>query len=170
MKTLIAYYSRTGENYFNGAIRSIDKGNTEKVAEMIQRLTGADLFEIQQKVPYANDYQQCIEEAKVDLQKNARPALVSLPENLDSYDEIYLGYPMYWSEMPMAVFTFLDAIDWNGKTIHPFDTHEGSGLGRSLSTLKKECSGARITEGLAVHGSEVDQAAKKVAKWVKSHA
>lgn len=128
MAKLVAFYSRAHENYFGGSMRYIEVGNTEKIADMIAEITGADLFKIEQKVPYAADYNTCIEEAKKDLQTKARPELVNMPENLDRYDEIYLGYPNYWGTMPMAVYTFLESFDFTGKKIHPFCTHEGSGL------------------------------------------
>ena len=96
------------ENYFGGQRRYITEGNTEKAAKMLAELTGADLFQIEQKVPYAADYDTCIAQAKKDLQAGARPELVTLPDSLDEYDEIYLGYPNYWGTMPMQVFTFLE--------------------------------------------------------------
>ena len=96
MKTLIAYYSRAGENYFSGAYRRVTVGNTEKAARMLAELTGGELFKIEQKQPYSEDYQPCIAEAQDDLKRNARPELVTMPEDLDAYDEIYLGYPNYW--------------------------------------------------------------------------
>ncbi|MCD7819826.1 MAG: flavodoxin [Clostridiales bacterium] len=165
MAKLIAFYSRADENYFGGAYRYITVGNTEKAAKMIADATGADLFKIEQKAPYAADYNTCIAQAKRDLQAKARPELVSMPENLDGYDEIYLGYPNYWGTMPMAVYTFLEAFDWTGKTIHPFCTHEGSGLGRTEKDVAKAARGAKVTKGLAVHGSSVDDAKKMIESW-----
>ena len=140
MKKLIAYYSRADENYFGGQRRYITEGNTEKAAKMLAELTGADLFQIEQKVPYAADYDTCIAQAKKDLQAGARPELVTLPDSLDEYDEIYLGYPNYWGTMPMAVYTFLEHFDFSGKTIVPFATSGGSGLGKTLEILKPLCS------------------------------
>lgn len=128
MKKLIAYYSRAGENYFSGAHRAIAVGNTEQAARLLAELTGAELFHIEQKVPYSDNYDTCVAEARRDLCANARPELTALPESLDDYDEIYLGYPNYCGTMPMAVYTFLEHYDWQGKTIHPFCTNEGSGL------------------------------------------
>lgn len=93
MAKLVAFYSRADENYFSGSYRYVTMGNTEKVAKMIAEATGADLFKIEQKVPYAADYNTCIEQAKNDLRAKARPELVSIPDSLDGYDEIYLGYP-----------------------------------------------------------------------------
>ena len=92
MAKLAAFYSRADENYFSGGYRYVTVGNTEKVAKVISELTGADLFKIEQKIPYAADYNTCIQQAKEDLQAKARPELVSVPDSLDGYDEIYLGF------------------------------------------------------------------------------
>ena len=92
MAKLIAFYSRADENYFGGQYRYVKVGNTEKVAKMISDLTGADMFKIEQKVPYSANYKECVAQSVKDLKSKARPELVSLP-NLDDYDEIYLGYP-----------------------------------------------------------------------------
>ena len=108
MARLIAYYSRAGENYFGGSYRSISVGNTEQVANMLAELTGGDRFHIQQKVPYSDDYQACVAQARQDWQDKARPEVVGLPADLGGYDEIYLGYPNYCGTMPMAVYTFLE--------------------------------------------------------------
>lgn len=106
MAKLAAFYSRADENYFSGGYRYVTVGNTEKVAKVISELTGADLFKIEQKIPYAADYNTCIQQAKEDLRAKARPELVSAPDSLDGYDEIYLGFPNYWGDMPMAVIPF----------------------------------------------------------------
>ena len=120
MAALIAFYSRAGENYFGGAYRRIAVGNTEKAAELLADITGGELFHIRQAEPYSDVYQTCIAEAQQDLRSHARPEVLDLPENLDAYDEIYLGYPNYWGTMPMAVYTFLEHYDFTGKVIHPF--------------------------------------------------
>ena len=166
MAKLVAFYSRAHENYFGGSMRYIEVGNTEKIADMIAEITGADLFKIEQKVPYAADYNTCIEEAKKDLQTKARPELVSMPENLDRYDEIYLGYPNYWGTMPMAVYTFLESYNFTGKKIHPFCTHEGSGLSSTERDIKKAAQGADVSKGLSIYGSRVDDAKNIVKEWV----
>lgn len=166
MAKLVAFYSRGDENYFGGSYRYVEVGNTEKAAKMIAANTGAELFKIEQKIPYAKDYATCIAEAKKDKQSHARPELVSLPESIDDYDEIYLGYPNYWGTMPMAVYTFLEAFDWTGKTIHPFCTHEGSGLSNTEQDIARAAQGAKVAKGLAIHGSSVDSAAEKIQKWL----
>lgn len=167
MAILIAFYSRAGENYFGGTYRRVAAGNTEKAAEMLSRLTGGELFKIEQARPYSENYQTCIAEAKADLQKKARPEVLNLPENLDAYDEIYLGYPNYWGTMPMAVYTFLERYDFTGKTIHPFCTHEGSGLAGTVQDIGKAAPGTAVTKGLAIHGSNVDGAQAALEKWVQ---
>ena len=167
MSVLIAYYSRAGENYFGGAYRNISVGNTEKAAKMISEITGGKLFRIEQKIPYSDAYQTCIAEAKKDLQSGARPELVSMPESLDGYDEIYLGYPNYWGTMPMAVYTFLEHFSFSGKTIHPFCTHEGSGLSNTVKDIQKAAQGASVTRGLAIHGSSVDGSESAIEKWIR---
>lgn len=166
MAKLVVFYSRADENYFEGSRRYIVVGNTEKAAKMIVELTGAELFKIEQQVPYAEDYDTCIAQAKKDLQAKARPALVSMPDDLVDYDEIYLGYPNYWGDMPMAVYSFLENFDWSGKTIHPFCTHEGSGLSGTERNIRNVCKGAEVTSGLAIHGSSVDSAKSALEKWV----
>lgn len=166
MAKLVAFYSRADENYFGGQYRYIEVGNTEKVANMIGEITGADLFKIEQKEAYSADYQECIAEAKKDLQENKRPEVLNLPANLDAYDEIYLGYPNYWGTMPMAVYTFLENYDFSGKKIHPFCTHEGSGLSGTEKDIAKAAKGAKVEKGLAIHGSSVDSAKHAVEKWL----
>ena len=167
MAKLIAFYSRAGENYFGGTYKRIAVGNTEKAAQMIAKITGGDLFEIEQAQPYSEDYQACIAEAKRDLQAHARPDVLNLPDNLDQYDEIYLGYPNYWGTMPMAVYTFLEHYDLTGKTIHPFCTHEGSGLSGTEGDIRRIAKGAAVAKGLAIHGSSVDGAEQAIKKWIK---
>ena len=166
MAKLVVFYSRADENYFGGEHRYIEIGNTEKVAGKIAELTGADLFKIEQEVPYAADYNTCIAQAKEHLRAKTRPALVSVPNDLDGYDEVYLGYPSYWGDMPMAVYTFLENFNWNGKVIHPFCTHEGSGLSDTVHKIEKTCKGATVTKGLAISGISVDSADDAIKGWL----
>lgn len=166
MAKLVAFYSRADENYFGGQYRYIEVGNTEKIAKMIAEETGAELFKIEQKESYAADYNTCIDQAQNDLRAKKRPELVAMPDSIDEYDEIYLGYPNYWGDMPMAVYTFLENYDWSGKKIYPFCTHEGSGLGGTERKIQSTCKGAIVEKGLAVNGSRVDGAKQAVKQWV----
>src|SRR5512145_3060339 len=128
---LIAYFSRKGQNYRDGNIVNLPNGNTEIIAKLIHELIGGDLFEIKTTKQYPIDYTETTEIAKTELRTNARPELIGKVSNIDEYDEVYLGYPNWWNTCPMAVFTFLESYDFSGKTIIPFCTHEGSGLGSS---------------------------------------
>lgn len=167
VRELIAFFSRADENYFGGSYRYIDVGNTEVVADMIRDVTGADMFRIDPVRPYSKVYTECVAEAKRDWQAGARPEIRPLPAGIDGYDVIYLGYPNYCGTMPMHVFTFLESHDFSGKTIRPFCTHEGSGMGRSESDIRKVCPGAEVGPGLAVIGGRVGGARPEVEKWVR---
>ena len=169
MRTLIAYFSRAGENYFGGTYRYIAVGNTQVVAGQIQVLTGADTFRIEMKTPYAQDYATCIQEAKRDLQANARPALTGRLDSIGQYDTVILGYPNYWGTIPMAVFTFLEGYDFTGKTILPFCTNEGSGMGKSEADIRKAAKGATVKRGLPIVGSQVASAGAAVENWLKEN-
>lgn len=165
--TLIAFYSRADENYVNGMIKTLDRGNTEVVAEIIQKLTDAKMFKIEQMQPYAKDYNECIAQAQADQKRNARPELKSYPETIAPYDVIYLGFPNYWGTMPMAVFTFLENFDFSGKIIKPFCTHEGSGMGSSVKDIEKLCTGAKVEKGLALRGGSVERSEREIAQWIR---
>lgn len=167
MANLIIYYSRKGENYWNGSIRDISKGNTERVAEFIQAAVGGKLFEIRTVREYDKDYYVCIEEAKQELRDQARPELREYLESVDGYDTIFVGYPNWWGTCPMAVFSLLERLDLSGKRIIPFCTNEGSGMGSSERDLKKVCTGATVVRGLSVHGAEAAQSEKMVSDWAK---
>ena len=170
MANLILYYSRKGENYVNGSIQTLSKGNTERVAEFIQKAVGGELFEVEPTREYSASYMTCIKEAQAEQRANERPAVKKLPESLDGYDTIFIGYPNWWGTMPMFMFTVLDAFDWKGKKIVPFCTNEGSGMGGSEKELKKICRGAVVAPGLSIHGAEAAQSESRVAAWAKKNA
>ncbi len=168
-KTLIAYFSRADENYFAGAMRYVNVGNTEIVVNRMKELIDADTFKIEMKNPYSPVYMTCIEEAKKDLRAKARPELVSMPESINEYDTVILAYPNYWGTMPMAVFTFLEAFNFNGKTILPLCTNEGSGMGSSERDIKKICTGAVVKSGLPITGSQAANSESSVQKWLSAN-
>ena len=167
MAQLITYFSRAGENYYSGTLKTVSVGNTEVAAKTLHTITGADLFQIDPLLPYSNDYNQCIAQAQADQKRNARPELKRYPDSLESYDTIYLGYPNYWGTMPMPVFTFLEHFDFTGKTIYPFCTHEGSGMGRSEEDIRRLCPGAKVEKGLALHGGSVKDGESLLRKWAE---
>ncbi|MDE7398367.1 MAG: flavodoxin [Oscillospiraceae bacterium] len=167
MSQLIAYFSRAGENYVNGTIKKLSAGNTEIAAKLIQSKTGDDMFKLVPLVSYSENYNECIEQAKDDQRRGARPELAAYPDSIEQYDTIYLGYPNYWGTMPMCVFTFLEHFDFSGKTIRPFCTHEGSGMGSSVSDIKRLCPNSKVDMGLAIHGAKADKAGSDIDKWLK---
>lgn len=166
-KILTVYYSRKGENYWNGSIKNLKKGNTKRVAEFIKKAVGGDIFEVDSVKTYDADYNKCIQEAKAELQSKERVAVKSYLENLEDYDTIFVGYPNWWGTMPMVMFTFLEHYNLSGKTIIPFCTNEGSGMGKSESDLKNICKGAVIKKGLSIHGAEAENSENKVTDWAK---
>ena len=165
-KALIAFFSRADENYFGGAMRYVKTGNTEVVCGIISELMEANSFKIEMETPYSPVYMTCIDEAKKDLKENARPALVSIPESIDEYDNVILAYPNYWGTMPMAVFTFLEKFDFTGKTIWPICTNEGSGMGSSERDIKKYTKGAEVGKGLPITGSRCADSKPALEKWL----
>ena len=167
-ETLVAYFSRAGENY---AVGVVEKGNTAIIAEMIAEKTGADLFQIQPVNAYPETYDACTEVAQQEKREGARPELAETVENWESYDVIYLGYPIWWGDMPMAVYTFLESYDFAGKTVIPFCTHGGSGLSGTVQSIQSICVGAEVKDGLAVTGATAqndrDEAQKQVEAFLQ---
>lgn len=166
-KSLIAYFSRKGNNHVGGSIVNLPIGNTEVMAKKIQKLTGSDIFQIRTVKFYPEDYTETTNVAQEEKRKNARPELTATVADMDAYDVIYIGYPNWWGTMPMAVFTFLEAYDFSGKTIIPYCTHEGSGMGSSERDIKKLCPNAKVLPGLAIIGCNMGRADKDIANWLK---
>ena len=167
MSTLVAYYSRAGQNYGNGGVINLPKGNTEVLAEAIAADLGADLFKIETVEPYPTDYFATTDQAKRELRENARPAIQGPLPNMEGVDAIVLGYPNWWGIMPMAVKTFLDGCDLTGVTIAPLCTNEGSGLGNSVSDLRRTYPAANVVEGLSVRGTDAARSTGRAISWAK---
>ena len=167
MKSLVIYFSHTGENYMSDGIRNIDKGNTEIVADTIRDLTGADLFKVEPVNEYPYDYHECCDVAKKEIENNMRPEIKNKLDNIDDYDIIYIGGPIWWGHYPCPLFTALENLDFTQKIVYPFSTHEGSVLGSVMTDIKKLCVGAEIKEGLAIRGSEANFAKNKIESWCK---
>lgn len=169
MKNLILYYSRSGENYVNGNITKLEKGNTKICAEFIQKAVSGDLFEIRTKKPYADDYYECIEQAKVELQENARPELEEYLDDISNYDNVFVLGPCWWGTYPMAVFSQLEKLNFSGKKIIALMTHEGSGMGNSERDLRRICKGAQFGTSMAVHGADASQSEQAISTWAKKN-
>ncbi|MBQ9045886.1 MAG: NAD(P)H-dependent oxidoreductase [Oscillospiraceae bacterium] len=166
-KNLIIYYSRKGQNYVNGSVKELKKGNTEIVAEFIQKAVGGDLFQIETVKDYPVDYMQTTEVAQDELRKKARPELKRYLDDISEYDNVFVCGPCWWGTFPMAVLTQLERLDFTGKKVFAVMTHEGSGQGSSEKTLRQICKGAAVGKGIAIHGAEAAQSEAKVAAWAK---
>lgn len=166
-KTLVAFFSRADENY---AVGYIKKGNTHIVAEIIAAETEADMFHIETVNPYPANYNECIEVAKREKQSKARPEIKG-DVRVEDYDVIFLGYPNWWGEMPMAVYTFIEKHNWQNKIVIPFCTHEGSGLSGTERRIQSACEGATVMKGIAIRGytaqNEQETTRKTVQTWIK---
>lgn len=140
-------------------------GNTEAVAQEIQAQTGADLFEIVPAEPYTDDYNELLDIAQEEQSSDARPAIAETVD-LSGYDTVFLGFPNWWGDMPMILYTFLDEYDLSGKTIAPFNTSGGSGFSGSLDTIAEMEPEAEITEGISLGCGEAEDCADEVAEWL----
>jgi flavodoxin len=165
-KAIVIYFSHTGENYSVGVIK---EGNTAKVAKEIARQTGAAIWEIKEAEPYPVKYNDCIARAKKELQSKARPAFQGTVPDLTGVDTIYIGYPNWWGDAPMVVYTFLEKAKVDGKTILPFCTHEGSGLGSTARKLANAFPKAKVEQkGLSIYGHVAQKDAEAVKSFVEA--
>lgn len=147
---------------WNGALT----GNTGVVADMIAQATGADLFSIRTVEQYPDTYDATIDQGQQEQSDGARPELATHLENLDSYDTIFLGFPNWWGDMPMAVYTFLDEVDLSGKSVIPFVTSGGSGFSNTISTIQQMEPKATVQEGLSIGASSATGAQQQVESWL----
>lgn len=165
---LVVYFSHAGENYNVGVI---EEGNTAKMGKIIAQQTGADIFELVPVVAYPEDYDSCLEAATEEQRTDARPEYVDEIGNWEQYDTVFMGYPIWWGRIPNIVYTFMEAYDFAGKTVVPFNTHEGSGQAGTQREIEKKLEGAAVLKGLAVKGSRAQNdpegTGEDVAAWLK---
>lgn len=147
--SIVVYFSRAGYNYEVGYVK---RGNTAVLADMIASKTGSDVFEIVPAQPYPEDYNKCLDVAIAERDANARPAY-SGEVDLAPYETVYLGYPLWWRDLPMCVRTFLESHDWAGKRIRPFCTHGGMGVMGTVDSVAATCEGAGVSEPLSMNGA-----------------
>ena len=166
-KNLIVCYSRRGQNYVNGRIEDLARGNSEICAEFVKNSVGGDLFMIETAKDYPADYYQCTNVAQEEKRKNARPELKRYLDSLEGCDNVFVCGPCWWGTYPMAVFSLLERLDWKDMRVFPLMTHEGSGLGSAARDLAAVCKDAIIGRGLAVKGAEVADYSDIVGLWAK---
>ncbi|MDO4587986.1 MAG: flavodoxin [Planctomycetia bacterium] len=152
-KILVVYFSHSG--------------NTRTMAQQIQKATNGDLFEIVTVDKYPRDYDAVVAQAKKEQEANYRPALKTKCDNINDYDVVFVGSPSWWGTVGMAVMTFLESVDLSGKTVVPFMTHEGSGLGRTVADLKKLCPESNFLTGHAIFGSRIKSSESQVVSWLR---
>ena len=165
--SLVVFFSHAGENY---NVDVVEEGNTAKLAKVIAEQTGANLFEIVPVADYPHSYDECLEVATAEQREGARPEYVGDVENWEQVDTVFIGYPIWWGEIPNIVYTFMENHDFAGKTVIPFNTHEGSGQSHSQRDIEKTLPDATVLQGLAVRGAtaqnDPDATAKAVSDWL----
>ena len=167
-KCFIVYYSRRGENHYDGGLKFLQIGNTERIAASIAEILNCGSFRVERAVPYPEGYRACCGEAVAEWKAGARPEIEGYCHEVTEADVLFVGYPIWCGTMPMPMFTFLEHYDLTGKIIVPFCTHEGSGFGTSLSDLERICRGAVIGSALEVRGCKVGENAERIAEWARS--
>ena len=141
-------------------------GNTENVANSIKDQIGSDIFEIVPQTSYSDDYDTVVDLAREEQRTDARPEISGSIDNIAQYDVIYVGYPNWWGDMPMILYTFFDTYDLSGKTVVPFVTSGGSGFSDTISTIRRLESGASVLEGLSLSSSLASDPGSDVADWL----
>ena len=176
-KTLVVYFSMPETTDPNNMTKAEDDstvvidgnvlGNTQYMAYVIQENTGADIFRIEPESPYPTDHNTLVDLAAEEQHKNARPVIKSHIDNMQQYDTIFLGYPNWWGDMPMIVYSFLDEYDLSGKTIIPFNSHGGSGFSNTISTIVKLEPNAKVNKkGYTVSRNKVEEDAPNIISWL----
>lgn len=166
-KVLLAYFSRAGENYYYGGRTQLEVGNTQVMAGMISQLIGCDVHRIEPADPYPNDYEETRARNVREQDADARPAIANPLTSIEPYDTVLLGSPIWNVRAPMIMLTFVEGLNFAGKTVIPFTTHAMSGLGTTVQEYTTACPGATIGEGLAVRGEEVRDAGAEVEAWLR---
>ena len=166
-RVLVAFLSRAGENYNVGETRKgsasaayagyIEKGNTAIMAALIAELTGGDLFEIATVTPYPEDYASMLRVTQEEIDADARPELAARVENMADYDVICIGYPIWHAKMPQAIYSFIESYDLAGKTVIPFNTHEGSGQSGTQRVIENALPDCTVLQGLAIQGKTAQE-------------
>lgn len=166
-KSIIIYFSRTGENYTKNGIVDLKVGNTAIVANIVKDLTNSDIFEVKPLHNYPKDYRECVKVSVEELKNQSRPPLKEYLTDISSYDVIYIGTPIWCGTMPMPLFTQLEKLDFTNKKIKVFVTNEGSGVGNIPNDLKKICKNATSIDSISIIGSEASSSKPLIEEWLK---
>lgn len=169
-KPIVIYFSRAGMNYWSGKIVELKDGNTALLARAIAERTGAELLEIVSRDAYPFEYRAATDLAQKELHEQVRPEIVTQVPDLSNYGEVYLGYPIWWGLTPRPVMTFVERCRWEGKKVHLFCTHEGSGITQSAAELKKTLSAASVDIGPVLAGHDIGNCAEVVDRFLQEKA
>lgn len=177
-KTLIVYFSvpettdankKMNQEEENSTIVVDGKvlGNTQYIAQLIQEYQGGDIYRIEPKTPYTTNHKALVDFAQEEQKNNARPEIKTKITNFDDYDTIYIGYPIWWGDMPQILYTFLELYHFEGKTVIPFSTHGGSGLSGTVETLNSKLKGAHVeTNAFTLSRTNMEEAKERVKTWL----
>lgn len=175
-KTLVVYFSMpettnpdnmtTEEANSTVVIDGEVLGNTQYMAYVIRQTSGGDIFRIEPEVPYPTDHRTLVDLAAEEQENNARPAIAAQIANFADYDTIFVGYPNWWGDMPMIMYTFFETYDFSGKTIIPFNTHGGSGFSNTIATIQQLEPEATLLEGLTISRNDIQDAEAEIVDWV----
>lgn len=166
-KVLVVYFSRTGDNYNVG---NVEVGNTAMMASYIKEYLNADSFEIVPVEKYPDSYDECTKKASQEQKDNARPKIQNKIADFDKYDTIFVGYPIWWGDLPMIMYSFFEDYNFDGKNVIPFNTHEGSGDAGTYGKIQSKLPSAKVNEkGLALDGKTArsDDGKQKTIQWLK---
>lgn len=166
-KVLLVFFSRAGENYFNGGRKVLKVGNTEVVAGMIRDALGCEVFQIHPVDPYPERYEPTVKRNTREQEEKARPGIVNLPASIATYDSIVIGSPIWNVRVPRIMLTLAERFDFAGKTVYPFTTHAMSGLGHAVKEYTAACRGATIGKALAIRGEEAETSQPTVEAWLR---
>jgi flavodoxin len=169
-RVLVAYFSRAGENYWNGGRRDLETGNTEVLAGLISERIDCDVYGIEAAEPYSDRYDPTVQRNVAEQNADARPAIAGALPDLSGYDTVLLGSPIWNVQPPMIMATFVEAVDLTGTSLHPFVTYAVSGLGSTASFYRDLNTGADLHDGLAIRGEEVREPAARadVDQWLRA--
>lgn len=167
-KVLVVYFSMP-DNVDDSSVEIDGKifGNTQYMAYVIQEYTEANIFRIIPEIPYTTDHDELVELAQEEKQNNARPGIKNSIENFDNYDTVFIGYPNWWGDMPMILYTFFDTYDFSGKNIITFNTHGGSGFSNTNQTIAELEPNAAVTKGLSISRDSIEDAKQDIINWLK---
>ena len=175
-KVLVAYFSMpettnpnhmtTEEDNSTVVINGVVLGNTQYMAQVIQRVTNADIYRIEPQNPYPTDHSTLVAQAREEQDQDTRPAIKDSIPNFDSYDTVFIGYPIWWSDLPQILYTFFDTYDFSGKSIIPFSTHGGSGFAGTPSIIQRLEPGAKMLDGLTISRNNIQDAEQEIITWV----